>query len=127
VPVGMFEMVELNNSCFASSSFRLRKRSSCSQNIRWSFCSQSRVRDISLPTSSSTGRAWPRNTISWARKDSMASTDVIWAFSAMSQRWLRYSSMRWAFRSRNGVCSLERSTNFLSAFIVCLNSSENFS
>src|ERR1035441_1598776 len=33
--------------------------------------------------------------------------------------------MRWAFRRREGGCWLDISTNFLSAFMVCLNSSEN--
>ena len=48
-------------------------------------------------------------------------------YRAGGQRWLRYSSMRWALRSKNGVCSLDSSVNFFNAFIACLNSSENFS
>ena len=52
---------------------------------RWSFSSQSRVRVTSLEISSSAGRAWLMNTISAARNSSIASTDVSWAWPAISK------------------------------------------
>src|ERR1017187_1361179 len=75
----MREIEALNNSCLASPSRRLRTRNSCSQNRRRSSCSHDRVCSTSLVTSSSTGFICARYTTSSARKDSMASTEVIWA------------------------------------------------
>src|SRR6516225_9852838 len=79
-----WESAVLNNSCLASSSFRLRRRNSLSQCRRWSFWSQNCRRITSSLTSSSVGRTLLKNRIKLARNDSIASTEVTWACPAMT-------------------------------------------